>query len=115
METEMVMHRDDLLKRIETLEIKNQELARLVARRDEEYEALSKLVRRIADNAPDMIWAKDMDNRYLFANRALCDRLLMCKPPKPQSARMTSILQCLNGTTDSVIPLVKSAKIQTRS
>jgi PAS domain-containing protein/DNA-binding CsgD family transcriptional regulator len=82
METEMVMHRDDLLKRIETLEIKNQELARLVARRDEEYEALSKLVRRIADNAPDMIWAKDMDNRYLFANRALCDRLLMCKPPE---------------------------------
>jgi PAS domain-containing protein len=29
------------------------------------------MTRRIADNAPDMIWAKDMDNRYLFANRAL--------------------------------------------
>jgi DNA-binding CsgD family transcriptional regulator/PAS domain-containing protein len=29
-----------------------------------------------------MIWAKDMDNRYLFANRALCDQLLMCQSPE---------------------------------
>jgi PAS domain S-box-containing protein len=82
MEPGIAMHRDDLLKRIEILENRNRELARSVARRDEEYDALSKLVRRIADNAPDMIWAKDMDNRYLFANRALCDRLLMCKTPE---------------------------------
>jgi PAS domain S-box-containing protein len=82
METVQAMRRYDLLERIEALEAKNRELARSVARREEEYDALSTLVRRIADNAPDMIWAKDMDNRYLFANRALCDRLLMCQSPE---------------------------------
>ncbi|MBC2710672.1 MAG: PAS domain S-box protein [Desulfosarcina sp.] len=76
------MSRDELLKRIQTLAEENRQLARLPAKRQEDFNALTKLIRRIADNAPDMIWAKDMDNRYLFANRALCNRLLMCKSPE---------------------------------
>jgi PAS domain S-box-containing protein len=79
MVTEIKMSREELLKRIETLEEKNRQLARSLVRRNEDYDALLKMTRRVADNAPDMIWAKDMDNRFLFANRALCDRLLMCK------------------------------------
>lgn len=71
--------RDELLRRIQTLEKENQDLVQLAEKRQEEYDTLFKMTRRIADNAPDMIWAKDMDNRYLFANRALCARLLMCK------------------------------------
>ena len=31
------------------------------------------------DNVPDLIWAKDMEDRYLFANMALCRYLLMCE------------------------------------
>lgn len=67
------------MKRVETLEVKNRQLAKAVVRRNEDYDALLKMTRRVADNAPDLIWAKDMDNRFLFANRAMCDQLLMCK------------------------------------
>ncbi|BDY13822.1 sensor domain-containing protein [Hydrogenimonas cancrithermarum] len=35
--------------------------------------------RLMADNLPDMLWAKDIEGRYLFANRALCENLLMAK------------------------------------
>ncbi len=75
------MSRDELLKRIQALRADNRQLTRSLANRKADFDALAKLVRRIADNAPDMIWAKDMDNRFLFANRAICDRLLMCKSP----------------------------------
>jgi PAS domain S-box-containing protein len=30
----------------------------------------------MCDNVPDMIWAKDTGKRYIFANRALCEKLL---------------------------------------
>ena len=39
--------------------------------------ALYTLLRMVADNVPDMIWAKDTDKRYLFANKAVCEQLLM--------------------------------------
>lgn len=35
------------------------------------------LLRNLADNAPDMLWAKDTQGRYLFANKAICEQLLM--------------------------------------
>ena len=76
------LSRDELLKRIQILEAENRTLARSLAKQQADSNALTKLTRRIADNAPDMIWAKDMDNRFLFANRALCERLLMCKSPE---------------------------------
>jgi PAS domain-containing protein/DNA-binding CsgD family transcriptional regulator len=75
-------HREELLKRIQALEEENRQLARLAAKHKEDFKALVKLTRRIADNAPDMIWAKDMENRYLFANRALCEQLIMCRGPE---------------------------------
>jgi PAS domain S-box-containing protein len=34
------------------------------------------LMRMLCDNVPDMIWAKDLDKRYLFANKAICANLL---------------------------------------
>ena len=42
------------------------------------YYELYSLVRLMADNVPDLIWAKDMDNKFLFANKAICERLLKC-------------------------------------
>jgi DNA-binding CsgD family transcriptional regulator/PAS domain-containing protein len=68
--------------RIAALEQENQRLGFLADKWKDQYCHLYKLVRRVADNAPDMIWAKDIENRYLFANRALCDKLLMCKDPE---------------------------------
>lgn len=35
------------------------------------------LMRLMTDTVPDLIWAKDLDDTYLFANRAICDKLLM--------------------------------------
>jgi PAS domain S-box-containing protein len=41
------------------------------------YKALYTFLRLLSDNISDMLWAKDLDNRYLFANKALCEKLLM--------------------------------------
>jgi len=43
---------------------------------EERYKYLYNLVRVMCDNVPDMIWAKDRDNCYTFANRELCDKFL---------------------------------------
>ena len=40
------------------------------------YRRLSTLLRLVCDNVPDMIWAKDLQKRYIFANTALCRTLL---------------------------------------
>lgn len=34
------------------------------------------LQRLVSDNVPDMIWAKDLNKKYLFANKAICEQLL---------------------------------------
>jgi PAS domain S-box-containing protein len=31
----------------------------------------------MVDNVPDLLWAKDIEDRYLFVNQAICDKLLM--------------------------------------
>jgi PAS domain S-box-containing protein len=48
---------------------------------ESEFQGLYKMLRLMADNVPDLIWAKDMQDRYLFANQAMCDKLLKCKHP----------------------------------
>ncbi len=48
---------------------------------EEKYHRLYKLMRLMTDNMPDMIWAKDMDGRYMFVNQAMCDKLIMCDCP----------------------------------
>ena len=39
------------------------------------------MLRLLTDNVPDLIWAKDLGDRYLFVNQALCDKLLKCSRP----------------------------------
>ncbi|MBA4418780.1 MAG: hypothetical protein C0392_12860 [Syntrophus sp. (in: bacteria)] len=34
------------------------------------------MVRLMCDNVPDLIWAKDLEKRFIFANRAVCTKLL---------------------------------------
>ena len=41
------------------------------------YKSLYTLIRLLSDNMSDMLWAKDLENRYLFANKAMCDKLLI--------------------------------------
>ena len=38
-----------------------------------------RFIREIADVVPDMIWLKNTNKRYLFANKAICENLLLAK------------------------------------
>jgi PAS domain S-box-containing protein len=40
------------------------------------YYELYTLMRLMSDTMPDMLWAKDLDGNYTFANKAMCERLL---------------------------------------
>ena len=46
-----------------------------------EIRGLYEMLRLMTDNVPDLIWAKDMEDRYLFANQAMCDKLIKCRLP----------------------------------
>ena len=38
------------------------------------------LFQKIANNVEGMLWAKDIRNRYMFASKLVCDKLLKCTP-----------------------------------
>jgi signal transduction histidine kinase/ActR/RegA family two-component response regulator len=40
---------------------------------------LANMLRLMCDNVPDMIWAKGLDGRYLFANKAMAEQLLCAR------------------------------------
>jgi|GEM_PF-449951 len=44
--------------------------------RENQYKDLYSMVRLMCDNVPDLIWAKDKEKKYIFANKAICERLL---------------------------------------
>jgi len=48
----------------------------LLQESNKKYEELSTLMRLMADNMPDMLWAKNLNKEYIFANKAICDNLL---------------------------------------
>ncbi len=43
------------------------------------YMELYHLLKLMADNVPDAIWAKDLEDRFLFVNQAMCDKVLHCR------------------------------------
>ena len=43
---------------------------------EDKSQRLASMLRLMCDNVPDMIWAKDRENRYIFANKMLCEKLL---------------------------------------
>ena len=45
------------------------------------YQELYKMLRLLTDNVPDLIWAKDLKDRYIFVNQAVCDKLIKCRRP----------------------------------
>lgn len=42
----------------------------------EHQKSLYAMVRLMCDNVPDLIWAKDLDRKFLFVNKAMCQKLL---------------------------------------
>lgn len=47
-----------------------------LAEREAKYRNLYQLVRLMTDNVPDMIWAKDIQGRYMFTNQAMSQTIL---------------------------------------
>ncbi|MDD1723632.1 MAG: response regulator [Methanospirillum sp.] len=48
-----------------------QDLMRMsLVRAKEEYASMYALMRRLCDSVPDLLWAKDMEDKYLFINQA---------------------------------------------
>jgi PAS domain-containing protein len=67
----------------ETLEASERALEERIALRTAELAEstersakLAAMLRLMCDNVPDLIWAKDLEGRYLFANQAVCRHLL---------------------------------------
>jgi len=46
---------------------------------EQRYKALYSMMRLMCDNVPDLIWAKDLKRRFLFVNRAVCEKLLIAE------------------------------------
>ena len=47
--------------------------------KEKKYHELSILLRLMADNMTDMLWAKNLNNEYVFVNKAICTDLLNTK------------------------------------
>jgi PAS domain S-box-containing protein len=63
-------------------EIETRQKAEAQARqKDRRYAELYALLRLTIDTVPDLIWAKDLKGRYILANQAICNKLLMCGTP----------------------------------
>ena len=58
----------------------------------EHYKSLYRLIRLMCDNVPDLIWAKDMDRRYIFANKAMCEILLGARDTQEPIGRGRHVL-----------------------
>ena len=39
----------------------------------------SELLKLLTQNLPDMLWVKDLNGIYMYANQAICDGLIMAK------------------------------------
>jgi len=46
---------------------------------EERYRQMFSMFRLMADNIDDCLWAMDMDHKYTFVNKAICDRLLLAQ------------------------------------
>lgn len=46
---------------------------------EERYRHLYTMFRLMADNTEDFLWAKDLNNQYIFCNKTMCERLLMAE------------------------------------
>ena len=94
--TEEIQNNNNEIKTFRILKhtIKNQVGSRLVIIRDitdqvawqneiqageERYRHLFSMFRLMADNTEDFLWAKDINNRFTFVNKTMCDRMLMAE------------------------------------
>jgi PAS domain S-box-containing protein len=44
---------------------------------EKKFSSLNTMFRLLVDNTKDLFWAKDVNNKYIFTNKAMCERLLI--------------------------------------
>ncbi len=49
---------------------------KIIRESEKKYREMYQMLRMMCDNVPDMIWAKDLDNQYIFTNKAISEGLL---------------------------------------
>jgi signal transduction histidine kinase/CheY-like chemotaxis protein len=70
------MSREELIQEIARLDKELQDLRARGGSGSGEPLVPGNLLRLMCDNVPDLIWAKDIQKNYLFANKAICEQLL---------------------------------------
>jgi len=58
-------------------EIKNYEYK--LFKTEKKISDIYRLMRLMTDNLPDLLWAKDLEKKFLFVNKAMCNKLLNAK------------------------------------
>jgi PAS domain S-box-containing protein len=81
--------KEELVEEVKTLRTRIAELENIedeyrtitgaLTKSEKRYRDLYCMVRLMCDNVPDLIWAKDMEKRFIFANKAICEKLLNAK------------------------------------
>ncbi|MEI7501065.1 MAG: PAS domain-containing protein [Bacteroidota bacterium] len=54
----------------------NRRAGQKLAESQARYKSMYDMFRLMADNIPDLLWAKDLQRRYIFANKAICEKVL---------------------------------------
>lgn len=74
-----------MINNMKDVESKVDEVQRMIARDIAELEYLNTqkelVLQQIIDCLPDMVWFKDTDGKYVYANKAIKEGLLLCPNP----------------------------------
>lgn len=81
---------------------------RALEQRKKRHQELHTFLELMADTVPDLIWAKDLNDRYIFANQAICEKLLLCDPQESPLGKMISFLLKESAKKGIHTPSVKS-------
>jgi PAS domain S-box-containing protein len=64
------------IAQLENIEDEYRTITEALTKSEKRYRDLYRMVRLMCDNVPDLIWAKDLETRFIFANKAICEKLL---------------------------------------
>jgi len=61
---------------LESIEDEYRTMTEALKKSEKRYRELYRMVRLMCDNVPDLIWAKDLERQFIFANKAICEKLI---------------------------------------
>jgi len=59
--------------------IEQKQTGEVLKESEKRYKSLYSIMRLLCDNVPDLIWVKDLEKRFIFTNKAICQKLLNAK------------------------------------